>query len=177
MKSLYRLLNYDAKKKYREMYIVRYSQVMRDMDRRPPREDILDEMADMYLAGLLSEPDAVTLFAWDAETLRKRDRAEESIDASSGSSEKQRELYKAMRYWARQAQQYTEIVSDGATMRAYRDAGVKKVRWNTERDGKVCDECGALDGEIFPIDKAPKKTHWRCRCYYTPVFEKDEKKK
>lgn len=44
------------------------------------------------------------------------------------------------------------------------------MQWNTQRDEKVCPECGPLDGKILTTsgnERPPK--HPRCRCYTSPV--------
>ena len=76
---------------------------------------------------------------------------------------------KAMRYWSKQTGQYAIDVTDEAVKLAYSDAGIEEVMWITARDELVCDECGPLDGKVFPIDRVPPKPHWGCRCKRYPV--------
>ena len=60
-------------------------------------------------------------------------------------------------------QKSIEIV-DEATIRAYKEQGVTKVKWKTMRDNKVCAECEERDGKIFDINELPEK-HYNCRCW------------
>ena len=64
---------------------------------------------------------------------------------------------------------YADLVADEATLQAFKDAGVKRVRWRTEEDEKVCKYCRPLDGKVFDIDKVPPKQHWGCRCWFEPA--------
>ena len=51
--------------------------------------------------------------------------------------------------------------------------GVEKIKWHTAADELVCEECGPLDGQVFPIDEAPPcPAHPRCRCWLMPELEK-----
>ena len=63
-------------------------------------------------------------------------------------------------------------VNQGSLIR-YTQAGVEKVEWlaSTE-DDRVCDECEALNGQIFDIDNVPEiPLHVNCRCCTAPVVE------
>ena len=164
-------LDTDNRVKFKELFSARYIEVMLWLNKKEPVDDFVDVLAEMYLAGLLSEPNDVTHYAYETEVYRKRDRAIEAVNSVTGRILKQIEIDKAIRFWSQMSQQYADIVSDGATMEAFRAAGVKKVKWNTQRDGKVCPACKALDGEIFSIKNAPPKQHWRDRCWLSPVIE------
>lgn len=122
-----------------------------------------------WLLDMLEEYDPVTLYQFVPEMERKRDRLIEAILAST---KKKQEIDKALRYWSRQSNQYADKVTDRATIRGYQAAGIKKVRWMTEKDEKVCDDCKRLDMKVFDIDKVPDKPHWGCRCYLLPVKDK-----
>ena len=123
----------------------------------------------------LSNLDAVTKYAYDAELLRKRDRAMEAVIASRGASDRNTEMDKAMRLYCQMTGQYQDEVARSAAIQALKDSGVKYVMWRTEEDGLVCAECKALDRKIFPIDKIPNPQHWRCRCRVVEMGEKMEK--
>ena len=63
-----------------------------------------------------------------------------------------------------------------ATMRGYRETGVKSYRFEAALDLKTCSVCGALDQREFPL--AERETginypplHPRCRCTTVPVTE------
>lgn len=122
-----------------------------------------------WLEELLEDDDPVTLYVYLNEITRKRDYAIEGITAAS---DKRKEFQRALRYWTRMTAHEADRVTDKAVLKAFKDAGVKKVRWNSEKDDKVCEHCRPMDGKIFDIDKAPAKKHMNCRCYYTAVIEK-----
>ena len=63
-------------------------------------------------------------------------------------------------------------VNQGALIR-YTQAGVEKVEWlSATGDDRVCDECEALNGQIFDIDSVPEiPVHPGCRCCTAPVVE------
>lgn len=56
------------------------------------------------------------------------------------------------------------------------NAGIRKVRFRSQGDGKVCEQCDTLDGQEFDIDDpdlpipGPEDeggdTHHNCRCFY-----------
>lgn len=166
--SLYMELDNMNREAFKELYKKRYIQVYFRKRKRYP-EDILDELADMYLAGLLSEPNETTKYIYETEVLRKRDRAIENVNATINSADKEKELDKALRYWSMQTGFYTDIVCEDANKQALADCGVKKVRWLTEDDFKVCEICEDLDGEIFTINNVPSPPHPRCRCHVEEV--------
>lgn len=124
---------------------------------------------DLFLEDILSKPDTITHYAYDAELLRKRDRAIEAVNAVSGVQNKQAELDKAMRFWAQMAGQYADTVAYEAAIKAYKDAGIKYVKWVTQNDEKVCADCESKSGKLYQIGKIPKRPHWRCRCYVIPL--------
>lgn len=130
--------------------------------------DAIEELAEMHLAGLLDEPNPVTHYTYATEVLRKRDRAKESILAVPTKAQKQLEIDKALRIFMQQTRFYTDLTSDDATLTALKDNGVKKVRWHTQHDGKVCGDCDDRDGVVYDIDKVPVK-HCNCRCFVTRV--------
>lgn len=53
----------------------------------------------------------------------------------------------------------------------YRNSGVvTKVMWNATLEGNTCEECQALDGQIFDLDgdRPEIPLHPNCRCVYIP---------
>jgi SPP1 gp7 family putative phage head morphogenesis protein len=66
-----------------------------------------------------------------------------------------------------------EMIARTETLRAhnqgrlkfYEQAGVKKVKWLTAADERVCDVCGPRDGKVFDLAgfTSPPR-HPRCRC-------------
>lgn len=170
--ALYASLDKDNKRKFRELFIARYCEMFPYFGKKPPDEDLLDDLVDLYLSGLLSEPNELTRYTYDTEVLRKRDRAIESINAAPSLSEKDLEFDKAMRYWSQQTGFYIDIVADDAAIMAMKRNGVKKVRWITQGDEKVCKECWDRNDKIYDIDAVPEKTHVRCRCWLVPATQK-----
>lgn len=54
----------------------------------------------------------------------------------------------------------------------YERYGVEEVEWLTAGDANVCAGCAALNGRVFPIDKAPScPLHPNCRCTLIPLVE------
>ena len=166
--ALYKQLSLDCEDMFRQLAAERYREMYLFLKGKKPDEDEVDFLVEMYLAGLLKEPSEVTKYTWETESLRKRDRAIESVNASPTRHEKDGELQKAMRYWSRQNGFYIDIIADDMAIQAMKDCGVKRVRWNAERDHKVCQECEDRRGQIYPIDEIPPK-HLHCRCWLTPV--------
>jgi SPP1 gp7 family putative phage head morphogenesis protein len=62
---------------------------------------------------------------------------------------------------------------------AYQDAGIKRWRWNTNRDDLVCPFCGPLNGKVVEIGQlfgtfrgeeiSEPPGHPGCRCWCSPV--------
>lgn len=124
-----------------------------------------------WLTDFLLEYEPVTRYVYENEITRKRDRAKEAIVSATDYPEKERELKKAQIYWDNMTTQYCDLVSDAAELKAYRDSGVKKVRWITVEDGRECTTCHARNNVVYPIDRVPSKPHWGCRCRLAPVVE------
>lgn len=122
-----------------------------------------------WLLDMLEEYDPVTLYRFMPEFERKQQRL---IEALIASHKKNAEVDKALKYWALQSNQYADKVTDEATLEGYKAAGIKRVRWITEKDEKVCPACKKLNMRVFDIDKVPSKPHFRCRCYLLPVKNK-----
>lgn len=134
-----------------------------------PKGSRMRKKADRYLKELLSTPNPITQVAYDAEVFRKRDRAAEAVNAAAGKRAKQIEMDRQARYWSRASDWYADLVTEDANEDAIRDAGYKRVRWITQRDGRVCAECERMDGLIFPANRVPDHPHRACRCYVVPV--------
>lgn len=125
-----------------------------------------DEPDRKWLLALLSEPSAVTGYIYKNEIGRKRDYLIESLGAGT---DRDASMRKAMSYLARMLAQYADDVTVEAMLKAFRDAGVDRVRWYTRRDERVCAICGKRHGNIYPINRVPDRPHWCCRCWWEPV--------
>lgn len=121
-----------------------------------------------WLLALLAAYNAVTKVVYDNDVDRKRQYTAEGINSSTA---KVTEFRRGLHYWADLTDTYGDIVTDESTLKAYRDAGVKKVRWVTVGDGKVCEICRERNGKVYSINSIPPK-HRRCRCVFEPVNNK-----
>lgn len=120
----------------------------------------------LWLLALLAAYDAVTKVVYDNEIDRKRQYTAEGINSSTA---KATEFRRGLSYWSRFTANYADIVTDEASLKAYRDAGIKRVRWMTAGDERVCDTCRERDGKVYPIHAIPPKPHPGCRCWYEAV--------
>lgn len=146
-----------------KLALKRYLQIALDAYHRAKGKKKIDRD---WILDMLEEYDPVTMYLYMPEAERKRDRTAEAILSTSDKNEA---VDRALKLWTLQNTHYAEKSVDEATLKAYRDNGVKKVRWVTAEDERVCEECQARDGKIYPIDKLPPKPHYRCRCTYEPV--------
>ena len=119
-----------------------------------------------WLLALLAAYNAVTKVIYDNDVDRKRQYTAEGINSSTA---KVTEFRRGIHYWADLTATYGDIVTDESTLKAYRDARVKKVRWVTAGDEKVCETCRERNGKIYSINSIPPKPHRRCRCVYEPM--------
>lgn len=122
-----------------------------------------------WLDTILTGYDPVTGYVYEHEVDRKRSRTTEAVISAQDAGSKAVALDKALRYWGDMVQQYGVTVADEARLKAFRDAGIKRVRWVTVPDERRCEECRERHGTIYDIDKVPPKPHWGCRCYLVPV--------
>lgn len=119
----------------------------------------------MWIKHFLGGFDPVTKYIFDTEADRKRARAFEAIAVSKDA----KEVDKALRLFHNQVKQWADEVTDEAVMEAYMSRGIKKVRWKTEEDSRVCSICGERNNEIYPVNAVPEKPHIGCRCYLLPI--------
>ena len=121
----------------------------------------------VWLLVLLQGYNEVTKYVYLNEVDRKCARLYESVMSSK---RKAKELITARNLWWSQTSQFADNVTEYAVITAYIDMGIKKVKWNTQKDDKVCKSCEERDGKIYSINNLPVK-HYHCRCYYTPIIE------
>lgn len=131
------------------------------------RKNVKDIITYDWVDAELEETDLLTLYRFDTETERKAQRL---IEALSATENRDAEIDKALRLWSKQLGQYAINFTDLAAIQAFDDAGITEVEWVTQKDERVCSECGGLDGQVFPLDEIPPKPHWGCRCFWRPVI-------
>lgn len=135
------------------------------------------EIGAEWVAGILAMFNLVTGYLYGKEVDRKRMRLNEQIltareyDSRTAYNEC---LRRSANLWYTQSMQYGIDMVDKARIQAFKDAGIKRVRWISVHDDKRCDECKHRDGKIYDIDKVPVKNHYGCRCYLEPVKEDEE---
>ena len=161
-KEMYKLLNELNENAYLEMAKKIYREI------NPQGEEVPDKK---WLLALLLGYDAITKYVYEHEIERKRARFAEALIATRS---KQQEFLTAQNLLWKQTTQYAITVTDEALMQAYIDTGVTKVRWIIERDSNVCEVCKSRSNKIYPINKAPRKTHYGCRCFYEAVKEGED---
>lgn len=135
---------------------------------REAKEAASEEITEDYIIEMLDEYDPVTLYQFMPELERKKQRLIEALIASHN---KNSEIDKALRYLTLQLSQYADKAELEATIQAYKDAGIEKVRWVTQEDEKVCGTCAPRDGKVYDIDKVPPRPHYRCRCELEPLTD------
>ena len=153
-----------AKKRFMMIYLDAFQSAAEELKRKlkEPDEDILND----WLLDMLEDYDAVTHYRFNEETERKKARTAEALIASKVDP---REVERALRLWSLQTAAYADRAVLDGRIQAFREAGVKKVKWVTYGDERVCKDCHDLNGKIFPIDEAPPRQHWRCRCWLIHV--------
>lgn len=156
-RTLYQDLQVDNQSVFLELAQERYQEV-------EPRGEEPPDLA--WLLALLAAYNAVTKVIYDNDVGRKRQYTAEGINSSTA---KVTEFRRGLHYWADLTATYSDIVTDESTLKAYRDAGVKKVRWVTAGDERVCETCRERNGKVYSINAIPSKPHRRCRCVYQPV--------
>lgn len=129
-------------------------------------QEEVEEITEFWLLDFLDSYSPVTKYRYTSEIVRKREYTTEAVNSVT---DKSAEMKRGLLIWSRFAREYCDLVTDAATLKAYKDAGVKRVRWETEEDDRVCQYCRPLDGEVFDIDKVPPKQHLNCRCILLSV--------
>lgn len=125
-----------------------------------------------WVLALLGRYNLVTGYLYDKEADRKRLRLNEQI--LTAREYNNRELYqeslrRTANLWWTQTAQYAISAVDEATIKGFKDMGVKEVQWIAADDEKTCPTCGERDNKIYRLNKIPPKPHYGCRCYVVPV--------
>lgn len=130
------------------------------------------EISEDFIVGVLTSYNLVTGYLYNKEAERKRLRLNEQMLTAREYSNRtlfQESLRKAANLWWTQTTQYGISVVDEATIKGFKDMGVKRVRWIAADDEKTCPTCGARDDKVYRINNIPPKPHYGCRCYVVPV--------
>lgn len=172
--SMYSDINKTARNKYKELWAARFLEVTDDLIeegflKKEPKEDEIDELVEMHLAGLLEKPNETTNYTYSHEIKRKRDKAKEAILSVPTKAQKQLLLDKHNRYLAVMMDWYADFTSQDAEISAYKEAGIERVQRHEQNDDRVCAVCKAADGEIYKIDSIPPLPHVACRRYFTHI--------
>ena len=128
-----------------------------------------------YVDDVLGEYNPVTNYLYYPEAERKRSRLAEALITAvlvSSRADYHKQLRKFADLWHTQTKQYGEKMVDKTRIETFKKNGIKRVKWETKEDEKVCKECNERDGKIYPIDKIPDKPHYNCRCWVVPLLEK-----
>lgn len=131
-----------------------------------------EEITASWVVGLLAGYNLVTNYLYNKEAERKRLRLNEQILTAREFQDRQLfndSLRRTANLWWTQTTQYGISAVDKATIKAYKDMGVKEVQWVTAADEKTCPTCGGREGKKYKISKIPEKPHYGCRCYVIPV--------
>lgn len=128
-RTLYQDLARDNQEIYLELAQERYQEA-------EPHGEETPDLA--WLLALLAAYSAVTKVVYEHEVERKRGYTAEGINSSTA---KVTEFQRGLHYWADLTATYSDIVTDEATLKAYRDSGVKRVKWHAVLDGRECETC------------------------------------
>ena len=134
------------------------------------------QLDEEWLVGVLAMYNLVTGYLYKSEAERKRLRLNEQILTAREYSDRAMyndSLRRSANLWYTQTAQYGISVVDEATLKAYRDMGVKEVQWIAMDDGKECEDCKSRNGKIYKITEVPDKSHYGCRCYLKPVTKRE----
>lgn len=129
-----------------------------------------------FITTVLTGYNLVTGYLYDKESDRKRLRLNEQILTAREYSDRQMfndSLRRTANLWWTQTAQYGISMVDEATIKGFKDMGVKDVRWIAADDEKTCPTCGERDNKVYRLNKIPPKPHYGCRCYIVPVREKE----
>lgn len=171
-KEMFDRLLTENEKTYQKVAKDAYSKAKKKAKAVGYTEEKSEGVGDEWLLGVLLAFNMITGYLYDREAERKRLRLNEQILTAREFNN--RDLYneslrKTANLWWTQTLQYGITVVDEATIQAYEDMGVDKVKWIAELDNRTCKVCRERNGKIYELSKVPAKTHYNCRCYLEPV--------
>ena len=117
-----------------------------------------------FVDKVLKEYNPVTGYLYNAEADRKRARLAEALITAvliKSRNDYHEELRKFANLWHTQTLQYGETMVDKARLDTFKKNGIKRVKWVSEHDNRVCEECKERDGKVYPINAIPVKPHYR----------------
>lgn len=157
-----------ARQRYREIAIDSFyeAQILCGVGRKEAKALAEKTITYDWVDEYLEELDPVTQYEYEPEVERKIQRTAEAILSAL---DKSLAVDRALRLWTMQIAHYSIKAVDEATLEGYEAAGVERVMWNAESDGKVCEICNDMDRRTYPVDDVPDKPHYNCRCWITPV--------
>lgn len=177
-KRVYKLLEQKNRDAFLDLGLLVYMEAYAEAQSNIPKSENLQKakkaISEKWLDGIQTEYNPVTKYVYVTEAERKRARFFEALVADAEAKQRremENDYRAAENAWIRQTRQAMIDIEDRAAITAYKDAGVRKVRWISQQDDKVCKECGRLDGLIFAIDAVPDKPHYNCRCTIEPVTD------
>ena len=136
--------------------------------RDPEQEALPVSEAHAAVIAMFAAYNPVTKYVYENELDRKRSRFAEGVISSDTPRE---EVELAKRLLVGMNKQFADDATFDAVVKAFTDAGVKRVRWITAVDDRRCKECKARHHKIYSIDNIPPKPHLHCRCYVEKVEE------
>lgn len=171
-KEMFDRLLSDNEKMYRKVADDTYGKAKKKAGSAGYTEDEPEGISGDWLFTVLLAYNLVTGYLYDKEAERKRLRLNEQI--LTAREYDSREMYndslrRTANLWWTQTSQYGIEVVDKATLQAYKDMGVEKVKWIAELDSRTCKVCRERNGVIYELSKVPSKTHYNCRCRLEPV--------
>ena len=172
-KAMFDRLLSENEKMYQKVADKAYSKAKTTAEEAGYREEEkTDGVGGEWLIAVLLGYNFVTGYVYDREADRKRLRLNEQILTAREFDDRQlynTSLQRAANLWWTQTSQYGITVVDAATLQAYEDMGVKKVRWKSVIDGRECKVCRERHNKIYKISEVPEKAHYGCRCQWEPV--------
>jgi len=152
-----------AKKRYISIAYWSYVYAMMEagLSEKDAKKAADEDIVEDWIIEMLDEDNETTLYKFNTEIERKKARL---VEALAVAHDKVAEIDKALRYLTQMLAQYADEAVLVGTIHGYADAGVKKVVWVSQKDGKVCKECKDRDGNIYLVTEIPGLVHFRCRC-------------
>lgn len=171
-KELFDRLLAENEKTYQKAAKDAYSKAKKKAEENGYEKQEETDITSGWLLGVLTAYNMITGYLYDREAERKMLRLNEQI--LTAREYENREMYneslrKLANMWWTQTLQYGVTVVDEATIQAYNDMGVEKVKWVATVDNRTCEVCRERNGKIYELSKVPVKTHYNCRCYLEPV--------